>query len=282
MEKKVLIPTNFTKHAWNALMYALSLYRSEACTFYLFHSYNPRNVLGDNISLVKDNDNSAEERSEQGLDKLLKGLSFRKENPGHQFITISHKGSLTEGIQDAIDAHGIDLILMGTIGESAPINLAYDNSVSRVIEKIENCPVLVIPEKIQLSGNMKREIVLPTNFRNGFKLKELSCLIDISKFLNAGIRLLYIDTDNKGMSEKQEVNKENLSTLLEGADFSFHKLTKTNITTGVHLFIESRESDMLALYKRRKGFFQKLFSHRLVEEVEFNAPVPVLVLKEMA
>ncbi|TBW26402.1 universal stress protein [Gramella sp. KN1008] len=281
MEKKILIPTNFSKHAWNALIYGMSMYKTQPCRFFLFNSFSARSLLGENISLMKEGEGSAKEKSEHNLDKLLKGLSFRKENPGHQFEIISHQGSLTEGVQEAVDTHGIDLILMGAAGESAPINSAYDNTISKVIEKIENCPVLVVPEKIQLSGDMEREIVFPTNLRNGFKLRELTSLIDISRFLNAGIRVVYIDTDNKGMTEEQLAQKENLSTLLSGSEFSFHKLTKTNVTTGVHLFIESRESDLLALYKRRQGFFQKLFSQTVVEEVDFNIRVPILILKEM-
>ncbi|MCM8570423.1 universal stress protein [Gramella jeungdoensis] len=283
MEKKILIPTNFSKYAWNALMYGLAVYKHQACTFFLFHSFHSQNFLGENISLLKESvGETAKEKSEHGLDKQLKGLSFRKENPRHQFQTISYQGSLTEGLQEAVDTHGIDLILMGAPGDNAAIHSAYDNNISRVIEKLENCPVLVIPETIQLSGNEEREIVFPTNFRNGFKMRELTALVDLSSFLNAAVRVLYINTDNKEMTEEQELQKENLASLLSDIDHSFHILTKTNVTTGVHLFIESRESDLLALYKRKQGFFSKLFNQAVIEEVDFNTNVPILILKEMS
>lgn len=281
MEKKVLIPTNFTKYAWNALMYGLSLYKSQPCIFYIFHAYSSQNFLSENIPMLKEGSEEEKEKSRHGLEKLLKGLSFRRENPRHQFETISFQGNLTEGLQEAVDTHGIDLLLMGAPGDSAAINSAYDNSISRVIEKIENCPVLVIPETIQLSGNRKREIVFPTNFRNAYKLRELTALIDISQFLNAPVRALYINYDNKKMTEEQQAHKEILASLLADTDYSFHALTKTSVTTGVHLFIESRESDLLALYKRKQGFFSKLFNQAVIEDVDFNTKVPILILKEM-
>ena len=282
MEKKILIPTNFSKYAWNALMYGLAIYKHQACTFFLFHSYHSQNFLGENISLLRESDeHTAKEKSEHGLDKLLKGLSFRKENPRHQFQTISYQGSLMEGLQETVDTHGIDLIMMGAAGESAAINSAYDNSISKVIEKIENCPVLVIPENNQLRDDSFREIVFPTNFRNAFKLRELTALLDISNFLGAAVRVLYIDTDNKGLTEEQRFHKENLASLFSDIEYSFHTLTKTNITTGVHLFIESRESELLALYKRKQGFFSKLFNQAVIEEVDFSTRVPILILKEM-
>lgn len=282
MEKKILIPTNFSKYAWNALMYGLAIYKKQACTFFLFNSYHSQNFLGENISRLNESGGAtAQQKSEHGLDKLLKGLSFRKENPGHQFQTISYQGNLTEGLQEAVDTHGIDLILIGAPGDSAAIHTAYDNNISKLIEKIENCPILVIPETIQLSGDKEREIVFPTNFRNGFKMRELTALIDISNFLNAAVRVLYINSDNKGMTEEQRSQKENLASLLSDIEHSFHTLTKTNVTTGVHLFIESRESDLLALYKRKQGFFSKLFNQAVIEEVDFNTHVPILILKEL-
>lgn len=281
MEKKVLIPTNFTKYAWNALMYGLSLYKRQPCTFYLFHAYSSQNFLSENIPILKDGSENEKENSRLGLERILKGLSFRKENPRHQFQSISYQGSLLEGIQEAVDTHGIDLILMGAAGKTASINTAYDNNISRVIEKIENCPVLVIPESLQLIDEPVREIVFPTNFRNNYKLRELTALIDISEFLNAPVRVLYINQDNKKYTEEQEEHKENLKSLLAETGHSFHTLTKTSLTTGVHLFIESRESDLLALYKRKQGFFSKLFNHAAIEEVDFSTNVPILILKEM-
>ncbi len=280
MEKKILVPTNFSKHAWNALIFGLSLYRREPCVFYLFNAYTSNNFLGENLSILKESSQEQKEKSEHGLDKLLKGLSFRKENPRHEFEIISYQGHLTEGLQETVDTQGIDLIIMGAPGESAAVNMTYDNNISKVIEKVENCPVLVVPETFHLIDE-QLEIVFPTNFRNNFKLRELTALIDVSKMLNAAIRVLYINTDTKKMTEEQEEHKGNLNALLSDTEFSFHNLTKTNVTTGVHLFIESRDSNLLALYKRKQGFFSKLFQKAVIEEIDFNTKVPILVLKEM-
>lgn len=281
MEKKILIPTNFTKYAWNALMYSLALYKHQPCTFYLFHAYTSQNFLSESFSMVKEGNENEKEKSRTGLERILKGLGFRKENPRHQFQSISYQGNLPEGIQEAVDTHGIDVILMGAAGETASINTAYDNNISKVIEKVENCPVLVVPESLQLIEEPVREIVFPTNFRYNYKLRELTALIDISEFLNAPVRVLYINQDNKILNEEQEAHKENLRSLLAETGHSFHTLTKTTVTTGVHLFIESRQSDMLALYKRKQGFFSKLFNHAVIEDVDFNTNVPILILKEM-
>lgn len=283
MEKKILIPTNFSKHAWNALIYGLSVYKKQPCTFYLFNSYSTQGFLGENIAILKDDqEENPETRSRKGLERILNGLSFRKENSKHNFEMISHRGSLAEGLQEAVDSKGIDLIIMGAAGDSAGINSASTTSVSRILDHVENVPFLVIPETEQFEVTERKEIVFPTNFRNSYKLRELQSIIDLAEFFNAAIRVLYINTDNKKLTEEQEINRENLGNLLQGSNYSFHTLTRTSPSTGVHLFIESRESSLLALYKRKQGFFSKLFNQAAaIDEVDFNTKVPILVLKEI-
>ena len=280
MEKKILIPTNFTKHAWNNLVYALNLYKNIPCTFYILNVYDAPS----RISLGKNNHTeleTAKAESEEGLHKIRQGLNFRQENKKHQFETISSNKDLAEAMQECVDTHHIDLILMVSKGENISLNAALNNEISEVTEKVEKCPFLVLPEIMQELPASNREIVFPTTFKFPFKDKEMVALIDMSKFLNASIRILYIDSDNRPLSKEQELNKETLKTYFTKVDFSFHKLTQTTLTMGVHLFIESRDSNFLALYKRKQGFFRKLFSQRIKEDIDFNPKVPVLILKEL-
>ena len=39
--KKVLLPTDFSDNAWNAITYALDLLKDESCEFFLLHTYVP-------------------------------------------------------------------------------------------------------------------------------------------------------------------------------------------------------------------------------------------------
>ena len=39
--KKILLPTDFSSNAWNAITYALEFYKDEWCMFYLLNTYTP-------------------------------------------------------------------------------------------------------------------------------------------------------------------------------------------------------------------------------------------------
>lgn len=283
MEKKILIPTNFSKHAWSALIFAMNLYKEHSCTFYLINVYHGQRFLSEAIPLNKNAESSDSEKdlSENGLDRIMKGLSFRKENPNHHFETISFQGSLVEGIQENADKNEIDLIILGAPGDSAGINTAEDSAISKITEDVEQCPILVIPENYVLNEDPGLEIVFPSNLRIPFKQRELHALIELAQSLKASIRVLYINSDNKPLTKEQEGNKEELAAHLSEVHFTFHTLTQTTATTGVHLFIESRESNLLALYYRKQGFFSRLFSKPVIEEINFDPKLPVLILKEI-
>ena len=39
MKRNILIPTDFSENAWNALNYAVHLYKEDECSFYLLNAY---------------------------------------------------------------------------------------------------------------------------------------------------------------------------------------------------------------------------------------------------
>ncbi|AVR47032.1 universal stress protein [Christiangramia fulva] len=282
MEKKILIPTNFSKHVWHALIVAMQLYHKHPCTFYLLNVYSSPGFLGESLPLNRNEESqdSAREISEKGLDRIMKGLSFRQENARHSFETISYQGNLIEGIQEQIEKLGIDLVILGAAGESSRISASYDSKISSITEEVEQCPVFIIPEEKDLNASSGTEIVFPSNFRIPFKQKELEALLELANNLKASVRVLYINSEDKPLTSEQEENKADLARLLEDINFSFHTLTQTSPTVGVHLFLQSRESEILALYQRKQGFFSRLFHKTRLDDIDFDPKLPVLVLKE--
>ncbi len=114
MEKQILVPTNFSKHAWNALVFGLKLYKSIPCNFILLNVYDDGRGISDRIPGIKiEEDVDAKETSKNGLERMLQGLSFRKENQNHEFETLSLEGDLEDVVQEIVNTRSIDLVLLG-------------------------------------------------------------------------------------------------------------------------------------------------------------------------
>ncbi|QED36577.1 universal stress protein [Antarcticibacterium arcticum] len=282
MKKRILIPTDFSKNAWNALNYATTLYKDEECTFFLLNAYQLYHFTTDSIITPEPGEKSFEEAkatSEKGLEDLLDGLQSTADNSRHTFEMISVYNNVLNAVKEIIKSKEINLVVMGTKGEGNPMNALYGSNAVTIIENVKKCPILVIPEISKSPEVAKAEIVFATNFKYYYKRRELATLVDIASKLNAPIRILNINGDRK-ITDEQEGNKELLTEYFEGIDHSFHTLTNISVAPGIHAFMESRSSTILALYNRKHGFFSALFTSSLVKELSESPQFPILVLQE--
>ena len=280
MNKRILLPTDFSKNALNAIRYALNLYKEIDCDFYFLNVFQVSGYSLHSTMMVPELGEpvyeAARVRSEEGLENLMEHLRMQPNNPKHTYHQISTFNSLLEAVNDTISKKDIDIVVMGTKGTTGARTVIYGTNAINVMEKTRVCPVLTVPENVRFSP--PEEIVFPTDFKTVFKHKELAYLIKICKEYKAFLRVLYID-DGEGLNRKQQENKKLLETILGDLDHSFHTLTNIKVQEGINAFIESRDSDMIAFINRKHHFFGSIFAKPLVKELGYHSRVPILVLR---
>ncbi len=116
-----------------------------------------------------------------------------------------------------------------------------------------------------------------TNFKSAVEPHELEELLEVATKLKAAIRVLYIQK-NGDLTTEQELHKKELQEYLKNVVHTFHTLTNIKVVAGIHSFIESRGSDMLALINKKPSFLNSIFSSTLVHEIGFKPHVPLLVM----
>ncbi|MBO3115970.1 universal stress protein [Winogradskyella sp. DF17] len=281
MKLRILLPTDFSKNSWHAITYALELYKSNSCEFYLLNVFSATgNIMKSLMNMEPGSElyEMAKAQSETGLANMLDMLVLNREKyPNHNFNTISMFNSTVEAIKIVVDDKDIDLIVMGTKGETASRTMVYGSTAVNVMEKVRNCPVLVVPEKAKPA--MPKEIVFPTNYKLPVKKKELQYLIDIAKKTHATIQVLYI---NEGeLSHSQLENKALLQEHFAEVNFVFRQLSNMHVPTAINCFVESRESDMVAFINKKHLFFGSILSQALVKEIGYDCKVPILVMHNL-
>lgn len=278
MDKRILLPTDFSKNALHAVRYALDLYEKLNCEFYFLNVFQ-----GDSYStsglIIPEPGSAAYEigkkKSEENFVKLLDMLELHHDNPKHSYYTISTFNILSEAIKQTIAEKDIELVIMGTRGATANREIIFGGNTVNAMEKIRECPVLAIPPDTRFST--PKEIVFPTDYKTAFKRKELSYLIEIAMMHNSAIRVLHV-TKKTELTDVQQKNKNLLNTILETVDHSFHVLSYKDVSDGITAFVESRDSDMIAFINSKHFFFGSVFSKPLVKEIGYDATVPILAL----
>lgn len=278
--KNILVPTDFSENAWNALEYSLHLFRDETCKFHLFH-INPMvaysgaetTVLAGQKELVASMNASSKKQLKKWLDKIetlqLKTTHEYEVNAVYHFFI--------DAIREEIDAKNIDLVVMGTKGARGLKKVTIGSNTTNVLTKIR-CPLLSVPENATFEA--PKEIAFPTDYQLNYDLKVLEWLVHIVKLHKAALRVLYISKRGEKLSEEQLKNKEFLEDFFDGLEFSFHNVTGGRLDTAVQCFVESREIDLLAMVAKNLNFLQRILFRPKVEEISYHTDVPFLILHE--
>ena len=281
MKRKILLPTDLSDNASQAIKYALELYKDEQCLFYILNVfYIKATDIESLIGMEPGSDlyEATKKNSESELHRLLSAFAFGKHgNPNHSFQTITMFGEPLQAIKSVVKEKDIELIVMGTRGQTNAKSKIYGSTATDVMEDVRDCPVIVVPQLAK--EELPKEIVFPTGFKTPFKKRELTYLIDIAKICQASIKVLHISKDGM-LDEKQTSNKKLLDEYFDEVDHTFHLLSHMAVPAAISCFVESRESDMVAFMNRKHSFFASILNQPLAKGIAYNSKVPILVMHE--
>lgn len=280
MSINVLIPTDYSKNAFNAISYAFDLYKDDECNFHIFHSYFLARSAKGNLLFPEPEPaeyEAVEQASEKKMVLLKNNVGLLGDNPKH-IVSFDHKyGTLIELLNEKILKENIDILVMGTRGATEDAQLAYGRNSVNVMENVENCPVLAIPATI--SYKKVNEIVFPTNFKSHYKENEMHTFVKIAKQQNATIQVFHIGKETD-LSEKQKSNRAELELYFKDVEYKYHWLENVGVKEGLLLFVEQRNSGMISFINKKHWFFGSIFSNPLVKKLGVHSTVPLLALHD--
>lgn len=278
--KNILVPTDFSENAFNALKYSLELLQGQKCTFYLLHINTIPSYSGSDTNLKSSMAGLQEsllQDSKKQLQELLGRIESLSLKHDHTFVTLAAYDFFVDSIKREVRDRNIDLIVMGTKGASGLKKITVGSNTGDVITKVK-CPLLAVPEGAVY--NSPKEIAFPTDFQIGYDLKVLDDLLEMADISRSAIRILHISKKGEELNQEQLTNKQFLQDYFKDIEHSFHSLTGTKLETAVQCFTESRDIDMIAMVAKNLNFFQRILFKPAVEEISYHVKVPFLVLHE--
>ncbi|WP_394973056.1 universal stress protein [uncultured Croceitalea sp.] len=279
--KKILLPTDFSDYALNAIFTTIKLYHKIPCDFILLHTYKPdtRNTIGSKSStrtgMVYD---SLHENVMKKLEDTLDTITKVSDNLRHNFSINAVSGDLATTINELIPKHDLDFIVMGTKGATGAKQIFLGSNTVRVLKKIRNCPILAVPEKFNFQSLNK--IIFPTEYAKFFSKEQLKPLVTLTELWRAQVLVFHVAQEFK-LSEQQKANKEILKNRLGSIHHSFYKVTIHNtVADAIDKFANEKLADMICLVHYNHTFMEKLTQEPVVKKVGFNTKVPLLILPE--
>jgi len=277
--KNILVPTDFSDNAWDALTYAIRMYDDIPCCFFILNTYevNPSRLSSTMHQFgARKVYDFLKDESKNELQKILKHLSDNMLNDKHIYKTVSKSGSLVPIVQDIVNKEHIDLIVMGTTGASGLKEVFMGSNTVKVVKYINTCPIISVPEKYVYEEPTK--VVFATDFKNYLGEMELRCLINLQLIHNFKIHFLHVKKENE-LSEKQQYNIEVLKKNFSEDVFVIDKIeSDTTLSKTIMDFAEDQKVNMICLVNHEHSFIETLTHEPVIKRVSFHSAIPLLIL----
>lgn len=278
--RKILIPTDFSENAMNALKYATELFKYEISEFYIMNTYQEESyseVVLPTQGVLDIATSKISKTSNEQLQIIKKDIITISPNPRHKFHTISANNLLLDEADRIVDQENIDIVVMGTKGKTNDKKLTFGSNTLQVLKYVQ-CPVLAIPENYAYI--QPKHILFPTNFMIPYKRRELKLVSEIAAPFRATIDVLYISISDK-LSRRQQENQEFLKEELCKNTINFKTENSKHLINSIYKYIREKDIDMLVMVNTEHSFLENIVFQSPLDELSLNLDIPFLSLQNM-
>ena len=277
--KKILIPTDLSDNAANAVGYALSFAKDHAIELLFLHATHPIVDIPD-VSLEFYDPIVYQDEEEQRsfvrlhLEKVAKKLGIDLALINYQIIL--KLGFAVDEIISTSEDKKCDLIIMGTQGASGLDKLFLGSITASVIKK-SKISVLAIPHSYVFSTPKK--IVFATDYEGISNRKTLTPLFTIAEMFDSKVMMFH------AIEAKEPIAAYIEELQVWKTEKNFHHIKHTNsiancesIADGILDFATENEADMIALIPHTYSFFSNLLHKSVSKKIAFESKIPILAL----
>lgn len=277
--KHILVPTDFSKSAENAIEFAMRSAQMIPARVTLLHTFEVSgNMYVDYMGVNK------EFTATMINDAKYKLQELKKEVVGMYGIEVEIEistESLQLAISNAVEKKKIDLIVMGTLGASGLKSRLWGSRTSSIIGKTE-IPVLAIP--VHYTWKKPQRILLTTNqFEKDHSI--LDFLFEWADLYLASVQTA-VFTDKE--EDKAEIYVENENRMVDYEEF-LRKEYKEDTLHSTHLFgdkfeetlqnfIKENNIDILVMVTYQNNFLKRIFNPSMTKQMSFHTEVPLLAI----
>ncbi len=269
--KKILVPSDFSKAAYNALRYAAQYALKIPSEIVLLNSFTipHTSVMIDLTDLVR-------KESLAGLEKVKKEIQTEFKNLTVKIIASNHE--LFTAVQTCIQEENIDLVIMGTTGAAGIKETFMGSNTASLIQKID-LPLIAIPEGFVLEEDLN--IAISTDLKSLKNNSLFGMEKEIATSFNGNFHLINV---SENLAEIDPIalidHSADLEELFVGFEHTFSFLENKDYEAEILDYIITHHIDLLVVISKKRGFFENLFHKSISKKLTMHSPIPILVLSE--
>jgi len=277
--KNVLVPTDFSPCAENALDFAVESAKILPLQITLLHSLEQSdNLYTDYVGLNKE---FTQSRLHDVKEELAKLKATLQEIKGVDVDTCVTHGGVKEGILQVVDEKNIDLVIMGTSGASGIKEKLWGSKTAGIIAK-SNVPVLAIP--LEYTWEKPQKILLTTN---NFEKEPvlLDFLFALTNLYKAEVHVAVFTNEEQDNVITSMEHSRSIPAFKEALTGQYHfetiivtHLFGKNFEESLQEYTRQNEIDIVAMVTHKRSFTDRLFHPNIVKRLSYHTKIPLLAI----
>ncbi|WP_190810219.1 universal stress protein [Flagellimonas sp. S3867] len=257
----ILVPIGTSPNSKETLQYATDFASNFGAKVFVMDVFSVSSAAGSLANVKEKVAKSSKEQIKEVIDEVnTKNVELK---------IATYNGDIVDGLNDINNELGIDLIIIAPRSNDIKEELYLGHTTGRIVKQT-NIPTLIVPK----GTAFKPVKSILTAFGSGIlkRNRVLNPLVAIKDKFRAKINLLLVK--RPGYSE------EDLQVNTALLDISEQLIITEQGTTylGVLEHFQKQQPNLLCVFRRKRGFFKKLWEKNTVPKSEFFVPIPVLVL----
>ena len=272
--KQILVATDFSTSAANAMEYAMALAKvlnMDVCVIHAIHPTEGINNSTYNAIFIDDYYNNKRD----ALKQWAGNYTSRDEYKDIEVTTICGVGFLKNVITRYIDENHVEMLVMGITGSTGITGIVGSNASMMV--SLVKTPTLIIPLESKFSTTPI--ITLATDYETNLSANDVTALNEmVHAFGSEKMQVLYVaeESDTKHVETGEAI----LRDLIKSTTLEFNYINEKRPINGILDFIESHETDILCLVKHHHNIVYRLFNRSTVNQVMNRSIKAILVLHD--
>lgn len=261
--KRILIASDFTNIANNAMMYGLELAKLSHRNVVLFHLYKPSKSVAHSLAGPQIIDQLVEKkRTEVALLAAKLQAEFRIE-----ITPIVTTGEFLESINEVIEKQDCGLLVLGMPEKSIEQELLGNITTEAIFEL--KLPVLAVPEFAKFEG--MTNILYACDVTRGIHAKVLATVKEYAHQLNANVHIFSV-----GKADIQAKDAEHFATELEGVTYDYKNVQAESVIQAIKTEAESIHADLIIMTPHKYSFWESLVHRSKTRIMASNGKTPLL------
>lgn len=271
--KRILVPTDFSEQAENALKVAIKLAQKHKSEIFVLHSMemplhlattSDSGSLPESLFFIK----LAEKRFGELREKpYLDGIDVNE--------TIGHN-EIYEDIEEACSKNHIDLVVMGSTGASGFKEMFVGSNTEKVV-RTSKTPVLVI--KNNHPEFEVKDFIFATDFSEEGR-GALDKAQKFAKMVGAKMHLLFVNTPaNFNTSSDAQKIMENFVRGMGVENYTLNIYNDTSVEKGILNFANHIKAQLIGMGTHGRKGISHFFNGSISEDMVNHANMPVITFK---